>query len=145
MRGKDLDVLIENELQIMLVEGFEKSPISPKELHTRLKNKGIINGGLSTLSTVTRKQLIMAYTATQLTPLNLKSKEKQQYINRKTRDALIARNKRLQDEISELKEQLSQNTRSVIDIVKSVKMTTVIPVESLLAIHVIRELHKERK
>ncbi|ENZ1783719.1 hypothetical protein ACGHB7_000763 [Salmonella enterica] len=27
MRGKELDTLIEHELQLMLVEGFDKSPI----------------------------------------------------------------------------------------------------------------------
>lgn len=49
MRGKELDTRIEHELQLMLVEGFDKSPISAKALHTRLKEKGILNGGLSTL------------------------------------------------------------------------------------------------
>ncbi len=39
MRGQDLDALIENELQFMLLEGFEKAPISAKALHTRLKTK----------------------------------------------------------------------------------------------------------
>jgi len=145
MRGNDLDILIENELQMMIVEGFDRSPISPKALHARLKSKGVINGGLSTLSTITRKQLIMAYTANQLNSLNLKNKEKQQYVNRKTRDALIARNKQFQEELDELREQLSQNTRSVIEIVKAVKMNTVIPVESLLAVHIIRELRKQQK
>lgn len=28
MRGKELDTLIEHELQLMLAEGFDKSPIS---------------------------------------------------------------------------------------------------------------------
>lgn len=50
MRGKKLDTLIEHELQLMLLEGFDKSPISAKALHIRLKAKGIVNGGLSTLS-----------------------------------------------------------------------------------------------
>ncbi len=48
MRGKELDTLIEHELQLMLVEGFDKSPISAKALHIRLKAKGIVNGGLKT-------------------------------------------------------------------------------------------------
>ncbi|MCV5979494.1 hypothetical protein OFO29_44795, partial [Escherichia coli] len=64
------------------------------------------------------------------------------YVNRKTRQALLARNQQLQAEVSELQDQLAQNTLSLIEIVKEVKINTVIPVESLLAKHVIRELHK---
>ena len=142
MRGKELNTQIEHELQLMLVEGFDKSPISAKALHTRLKAKGIVNGGLSTLSNFERKRLIAAYTDQQLSPLNLRPKEKQQYVNRKTRQALLGRNQQLQDENTELREQLAQNTMSLIEIVKAVKINTVIPVESLLAQHVIRELVK---
>ena len=80
MRGKELDTLIEHELQLMLVEGFDKSPISAKALHIRLKAKGIVNGGLSTLSSLERKRLIAAYVDQQLGPLNLRPKEKQQYV-----------------------------------------------------------------
>ena len=66
MRGKELNTLIEHELQLMLVEGFDKSPISAKALHIRLKAKGIVNGGLSTLSSLERKRLIAAYVDQQL-------------------------------------------------------------------------------
>lgn len=142
MRGTELDTLIEHELQMMLAEGFDKSPISAKALHTRLKAKGILNGGLSTLSTIERKRLISAYIDQQLKPLNLRKKEKQQFVNRKTRQALLARNKQLQEEIIELRAQLSQNIISLIEIVKTVKINTVVPVEHLLATHVIRELRK---
>lgn len=75
MRGKELDTLIEHELQLMLAEGFDKSPISAKALHIRLKAKGIVNGGLSTLSSLERKRLIAAYVDQQLGPLNLRPKE----------------------------------------------------------------------
>jgi hypothetical protein len=142
MRGKELDILIEHELQLMLVEGFDKSPISAKTLHTRLKEKGIVKGGLSTLSSLERKLLIRAYVDQQLSPLNLRPKEKQQYVNRKTRQALLARNQQLQSEIDDLRGQLTQNTAALIEIVKAVKINTVVPIESLLAPHVIRELHK---
>ena len=40
---------------------------------------------------------------------------------------------------------LAQNTLSLIEIVKAVKVNTVIPVESLLAPHLIMELHKRNK
>ncbi|MBA0166132.1 hypothetical protein [Pectobacterium sp. CFBP8739] len=142
MRGKELDILIEHELQLMMIEGFDKSPISAKTLHTRLKEKGILNGGLSTLSSLERKRLIAAYVDQQLNPLNLRPKEKQQYVNRKTRQALLARNQQLQNELNELRDKLAQNTTALIAIVKAVKINTTIPVESLLAPHVIKELHK---
>ena len=64
-------------------------------------------------------------------------------MNRKTRQALLGRNQQLQDENKELREQLAQNTLSLIEIVKAVKINTVIPVESLLAPHVLRELIKK--
>lgn len=144
MRGQDLDALIENELQLMLLEGFEKAPISAKALHTRLKAKGILCGGLSTLSTISRKRLIAAYIDKQLSPLNLQPKEKQQYVNRKTRQALLSRNKQLQTEVMEINEQLAQNIYSLIDIVKAVKLNTMIPIESLLSEHIIRELQKTK-
>ncbi|MCF5890171.1 hypothetical protein K3H46_03905 [Aeromonas veronii] len=144
MRGQDLDALIENELQLMLLEGFEKAPISAKALHTRLKTKGILGGGLSTLSTISRKRLIAAYIDQQLSPLNLRPKEKQQYVNRKTRQALLSRNKQLQTEVMEINEQLAQNIYSLIDIVKAVKLNTMIPIESLLSEHMIRELQKTK-
>lgn len=64
-------------------------------------------------------------------------------MNRKTRQALLGRNQQLQEENKELREQLAQNTLSLIEIVKAVKINTVIPVESLLAPHVLRELKKK--
>ncbi|UDQ77944.1 hypothetical protein LJQ72_10500 [Pectobacterium brasiliense] len=111
MRGKELDILIEHELQLMMIEGFDKSPISAKALHTRLKEKGILNGGLSTLSSLERKRLIAAYVDQQLNPLNLRPKEKQQYVNRKTRQALLARNQQLQNEINELRDNFGEDER----------------------------------
>lgn len=144
MRGQDLDALIENELQLMLLEGFEKAPISAKALHTRLKTKGILGGGLSTLSTISRKRLIAAYIDQQLSPLNLRPKEKQQYVNRKTRQALLSRNKQLQNELIEAHEHLARNIYSLIDIVKEVQLNTMLPIESLLSEHMIRELQKNK-
>ena len=66
LRGKQLDDEIEKELQLMLIEGFDKSPISPKALHDRLTRKGYISGGLSTLSSINRKKLINIYTSKRL-------------------------------------------------------------------------------
>lgn len=48
-----------------------------------------VNGSLSTLSIPVRKRLIEVYVDQQLSPLNLRPKEKQLYVNRKTRKALV--------------------------------------------------------
>ena len=142
-RGKSLDEAIENELQLMLAEGFERSPISHKSLHDRLISKKIVSGGLSTLSTIERKNIIAHYIGEQLSPLKLKPKEKQQYVNGKTRDALISKNAQLQTEIVELKELLTKNTISLVNIINAVSMSTSIRVERLIAPHIIREIRNK--
>lgn len=59
--------------------------------------------------------------------------------------ALVNKNKQLHAEIEVLRTQLMQNTLSVIEIVKAVKINTVIPVEHFLAPHLITELHNQKK
>ena len=143
-RGKLLDEAIEKELQLMLAEGFETSPISHKALHNRLISKKIVSGGLSTLSTIERKNIIAHYIGEQLTPLKLRPKEKQQYVNGKTRDALTSKNAQLQTEIVSLKKILAENTTSLVKIINAVSASTTVPVERLLAPHIIREM-KDKK
>ena len=138
LRGKQLDEVIEQELQMMLVEGFEKSPISHKSLHDRLTARGYISGGLSTLSSVERKKLISLYMVEQIAPLNLKTKEQQLYVNKKTRKALTDTNKKLHSQIDELQSQLNQNTETLIDIIEEVKLRTNLKVDHLLAPHLLK-------
>ena len=138
LRGKQLDEVIEQELQMMLVEGFEKSPISHKSLHDRLTARGYISGGLSTLSSVERKRLISLYMVEQIAPLNLKTKEQQLYVNKKTRKALTDTNKNLHSQINELQSQLNQNTETLIDIIEEVKLRTNLKVDHLLAPHLLK-------
>lgn len=138
LRGKQLDEVIEQELQMMLVEGFEKSPISHKSLHDRLTARGYISGGLSTLSSVERKRLISLYMVEQIAPLNLKTKEQQLYVNKKTRKALTDTNKNLHSQIDELQSQLNQNTETLIDIIEEVKLRTNFKVDHLLAPHLLK-------
>ena len=138
LRGKRLDEVIEQELQMMLVEGFEKSPISHKSLHDRLTARGYISGGLSTLSSVERKRLISLYMVEQIAPLNLKTKEQQLYVNKKTRKALTDTNKNLHSQINELQSQLNQNTETLIDIIEEVKLRTNLKVDHLLAPHLLK-------
>ena len=139
LRGKQLDEVIEQELQMMLVEGFEKSPISHKALHKRLTFKGYISGGLSTLSSGARKKLISLYLSEQISPLNLKTKEQQLYVNKKTRKALTDTNKNLHSQIDKLESQLNQNTETLIDIIEEVKLRTNLKVDHLLAPHLLKK------
>lgn len=138
LRGKQLDNVIEQELQMMLIEGFEKSPISHKSLHARLTAKGYISGGLSTLSTFERKKLITLYISQQISPLNLKSKEQQLYVNKKTRQALTNTNKNLRAQIDELEFQLYQNTETLIDIIEEVKLKTNLKIDHLLTPYLLK-------
>ncbi|MBP2543195.1 hypothetical protein [Acinetobacter guillouiae] len=139
LRGKQLDEVIEQELQMMLVEGFEKSPISHKALHSRLTAKGYISGGLSTLSSSERKKLISLYMAEQISPLNLKIKEQQLYVNKKTRQALTNTNKNLRTQIDDLGVQLNQNTETLINIIEEVKLRTNLKIDHLLAPHLLKK------
>lgn len=139
LRGKQLDDVIEQELQMMLVEGFDKSPISHKSLHERLTVKGYISGGLSTLSSTDRKKLISLYLSEQISPLNLKTKEKQLFVNKKTRLALTTTNKDLRTQIEVLESQLAQNTESLINIIEEVKLRTNLKVDHLLAPHLLKK------
>ena len=139
LRGKQLDEVIEQELQMMLVEGFEKSPISHKALHNRLTFKRYISGGLSTLSSVERKKLISLYLSEQISPLNLKAKEQQLYVNKKTRQALSDTNKNLLTQIEDLESQLHQNTETLIDIIEEVKLRTNLKIDHLLAPYLLKK------
>ena len=132
LRGKQLDEVIEQELQMMLVEGFEKSPISHKALHNRLTFKRYISGGL-------RKKLISLYLSEQISPLNLKAKEQQLYVNKKTRQALSDTNKNLRTQIEDLESQLHQNTETLIDIIEEVKLRTNLKIDHLLAPYLLKK------
>lgn len=133
LRGKELDQVIENELQLMLVEGYDKSPISNKSVHDRLVAKKHISGGLSTLSNLKRKSLISRYIAEQISPLNLKTKDQQLFVNRKTRQALSNSNKDLQYQVETLEMQLHKNTELLIRIVEEVKVKSNVEIEHILA------------
>lgn len=139
LRGKQLDEAIEKELQIMLVEGFEKSPISHKSLHVRMTAKGYITGGLSTLSSAERKKLISLYISEQISPLHLKSNDQQLYVNKKTRQALTNTNKNLRTQIEDLESQLHQNTETLIDIIEEVKLKSGLKIDHLLAPHLLKK------
>ena len=143
LRGNELNEALENELKDMVQEGIEKAPISNTVLHKRLIAKGHIKGGLSTLSTPERKALIQRYTTEQLLPLNLNEKEEQLYVNKKTRQALLDTNKGLKERITELEDELNQNTVTLIEIINQVKLKTNLELDDLLAPYLISELKNQ--
>ena len=77
-------------------------------------------------------------TVEQIAPLNLKTKEQQLYVNKKTRKALTDTNKNLHSQIDELQLQLNQNTETLIDIIEEVKLRTNLKVDHLLAPHLLK-------
>ena len=143
LRGSELNEAIENELKEMVQEGIEKAPISNTALHQRLVAKGYVKGALSTLSTKERKTLIHKYTTEQLLPLNLKEKEEQLYVNKKTRQALLDTNKGLKERITELENELNQNTAILVEIINQVKLRTNIELDDLLSPYLISELKNQ--
>ena len=145
LRGQELDKVIEDELQLMLMDGYEKSPISNKSLHERLIAKKYISGGLSTLSNPQRKSLINKYISAQISSLNLKTKDQQLFVNRKTKQALTNTNKSFQDEIKTLEQQLHQNTESLIKIIMEVKLSSNLSIEHLLAPHLLKKYKNSKK
>lgn len=140
LRGNELNEALESELKDMVQEGIEKAPISNTALHKRLTAKGYIKGGLSTLSTPERKVLIQKYTTEQLLPLNLNEKEEQLYVNKKTRQALLDTNKGLKERITDLENELNQNTATLIEIINQVKLRTNLELDDLLSPYLISEL-----
>ena len=143
LRGSELNEAIENELKEMVQEGIKKAPISNATLHQRLVAKGYVKGGLSTLSTKERKALIQKYTMEQLLPLNLNEKEEQLYVNKKTRQALLDTNKGLKERITELENELNQNTAILVEIINQVKLRTNIELDDLLSPYLISELKNQ--
>ena len=141
LAGKELDNFIESELLAMVREGLESSPIKPATLHKRLITKGYVSGGLSTLSTPTRKVLIQQYQRRQLNQMNLTLAELDVMVEGKKANegyrSLAQRMKKERDEMAEL---LDQNTLSVLNIINAVDLMTPIKIEDLLSKHLIREL-----
>jgi hypothetical protein len=77
--------------------------------------------------------------AEQILPLNLKAKEQQLYVNKKTRQALTNTNKNLRTQNDELESQLHKNTETLIDIIEEVKLRTNLKVDHLLAPHLLKK------
>ncbi|MDH2048749.1 hypothetical protein N5J31_18155, partial [Acinetobacter johnsonii] len=83
--------------------------------------------------------LISLYLSEQISPLNLKAKEQQLYVNKKTRQALSDTNKNLRTQIEDLESQLHQNTETLIDIIEEVKLRTNLKIDHLLAPYLLKK------
>ncbi|WP_319784194.1 hypothetical protein [Oceanisphaera sp. IT1-181] len=143
--GRELDVLIESELLAMEREGLEKAPITPTTLHSRLKSKGIVSGGVSTLSVPHRKHMIDKYRLRQHHLSNLTNDEIELVSNRRTSTAYINRANRIEKERDDWKDKYQENLFAVLDIIKTVQAATPIKVEDLLSPCLLRELHSAPK
>jgi len=116
--GKELDQLIESELLAMEREGLDRAPIKASTLHARLKAKGLISGGLSTLSVPHRRDLIVKYATRQHNLSDLNQQEVDLVTGRRTGAAYI----------------------KVLDLVKEIQVKTPIKIEDILSPFLIREL-----
>ncbi|HIF9530853.1 hypothetical protein [Photobacterium damselae] len=148
IQGKELDAYIEAELQAMVREGLEKSPIQASTLHARLKAKGIIKGGLSTLSS--RRDIINKYKLRQHNnhddgKRELTADEKAMLAQGRTGAAYISKADRLDNELQDYKERYERNILAVTDIIEYVDSQTAIRVEDMLADHLIRELAERKR
>lgn len=120
IQGKELDAYIKAELQAMVQEGLEKSPIQPSTLHARLKAKGIIQGGINTLTS--RKSIINNYKLRQHNNYEdgkreLTIDEKDKLDKGRTGAAYISKANRLDTEIIALKAKYERNILALVDII----------------------------
>lgn len=138
--GKDLDLLVEKELQEMLQEGYDLSPISAKVVHLRLLEKQIINGGRSTLSTPYRKKLITEYKDKQLDDANLTEEAKRQLSSNRSLEGYKRRYQEKCDEVTALETIVQNNIAALVDIVIAVESRTPLKIENILAPSLLKNL-----
>lgn len=136
LQGEKLTKEIERELMLMLASGYKNAPISPAALHKRLIAKRVIKGKLSSLSS--RRDLINRYADLQMDRAGIKTPcQKENAKNSRTRSGYKQRYEDAKIEIRELRDKLDANTSTLIDLVRHIEETSPIPVESLLASHLI--------
>ncbi len=148
IQGKELDAYIKAELQAMVHEGLEKSPIQPATLHARLKAKGIIKGGVSTLTS--RRDIINDYKLRQHNnhedgKRELTTEERGMLAQGRTGAAYISKADRLDSELKDYEARYERNILAVADIIEYVDNATPIMLEDILADKLIRELAKRKR
>lgn len=133
LRGEKLNQAIESELQQMLSEGYELSPITSKNLHDRIKTLGFVNCGLSVLSPTKRKKLIEHYRRIQIQRSGLSAETKAVASSNQTSLAMRKIIAEKNQEISDLKEQLEMNYAVLTEIVQAVELSGCASIEGLLS------------
>lgn len=135
LRGDDLTKLIEHELLLMSAEGYETSPITPKNVHTRIKEKAVIRSGLSILSTPERKEMIKSYRDAQIAQdPKMSAESKVDAINNRTsasqRKIIASKN----CEIRDLKEKFEMNCATLVKIIQAVELSdSKVDIEAILS------------
>ncbi|TNH92856.1 hypothetical protein [Aeromonas sobria] len=144
MSGAELNEAIEAELRQMVREGYNVSPITNKTLHSRLKEKGVVAGSISTLTS--RKEIIEHYKAMQLSEVRGIFGESARAGATKSRKELIQSNAALRKEGDECKSMLAKNICTLINLVLAIKEEGHHKnIERLLSPHLIRELQNHDK
>ncbi|MBT0118282.1 MULTISPECIES: hypothetical protein [Vibrio] len=140
LRGKELDEKIELELIAMLDEGYERSPITQANLAVRLIDKKII----SVKSTLTaRKSLIDKFAKDQINAVDGVLGDTLRSTQSMSRKELEKVNANLNDQIDKSRKMVQQNTKCIIQMVKTIRMQTKVRnIERCLSPYLIRELHK---
>ncbi|MFS1998817.1 hypothetical protein [Vibrio breoganii] len=145
LSGKELDQYIQNELLMMVREGLEKSPITASTVHARLVTRGLIKGGLSTLSTAPRKKMIEDARQRQHNTSEFTDEEHENFAKGRVSKAYVQKADRYKEELNEFKKKYERNVLAVADIVHYVDTVTPLKVEQLLAEDLIRELATAKK
>ena len=141
LSGEELDAAIETELRAMVREGYNLSPITNKTLHSRLKEKGIISGAISTLTN--RKTIIKQYKKIQLNEVGGTFGASARSGATKSRAELIKANAVLRTQVEEAKNMVSQNTAVLLDVIQAIKANGLHKnIERFLSPFLIRELSK---
>ncbi len=145
LAGKELDQYIQNELLMMIREGLEKSPIQPSIVHARLVSRGIIKGGLSTLSVPHRKKMIEEAKQRQHNTSEFTDEEHENFSKGRVSKAYVQKAERYKQELDEFKEKYERNVLAVADIVHYVDSVTPMKVEEVLGEYLVRELAMAKK
>lgn len=138
--GDDLDLLIQAELDLMEIEGLEKAPIQASTLLKRLKDKNIVKGRLSTLSTDKRKKMIADARKRQHQASGLNLDEQELVENGRTGEAYRKKSERMEEQRDDWQAKYERNMLAMRDLIRYLDSATPIKVESLLASDLVREL-----
>lgn len=130
LRGKFLDEAVEAELLKMLRAGYDQAPISNKALHTRLKNKGCLSGGINSLSRFSSR--ISEVKAEQLLNAGIEPEEQLTKVNPANKAALKKRIKLILKKNSVLEEQNKFLLSAFCELISVIETQTPIPTEHLL-------------